>query len=523
MKRVGIVGAGHNALVASCYLAAAGFSVSVFERAGIVGGLCTNEEIFPGIVSSPVAMRYGMLRQRVIRDLGLVKRGLSGFRAPYATTLLSNGDGVNFMLGTRDNNVSKFDIMGLTTAHMESWNQLWQDAGRASRILSERQTTSDYSASHFADELRSGGSARLAEHLFDSSLIDLAESYGLHPSLVAVVANMCFCHPALPQSVMEFLYFGTSESFSNLGEWGFVMGGMGRITELLAEEAAARGVSIRVNAPVKKIVAEEKGAISVVLASGTVESCDIVLSGATPTATAALLDESVVADDSGMARRGLASQGLSHAIFHLLLDGLPDSPRLRELGRSRGQEYHGQIDLSITDGELRDGLQRYQESGEPFGERVNICINSLTALEPERAVSGRHIVSGYHFFCPVTNRGKAWDVAGEGEILRTTYSLLERSIPTLQKHLVDAKVITPTTLRDRYGLEGYSCHHAPLTKENVLSSRRFGTESSYRICSHAVYLCGAGGAPGPTVSGMPGLLCAQEVISVHGPAPGVMK
>lgn len=517
MKRVGIVGAGHNALVASCYLAAAGFSVSVFERASIVGGLCTNEEIFSGIVSSPVAMRYGMLRQRVIKDLGLAKRGLSGFRAPYATTLLSNGDGVNFMLGTRDNNVSKFDVVGLTPEHLASWNQLWQDAGRASQILSARQTESEYSADQFSEELRSCGALRLAEHLFDSNLLNLAESYELHPSLVAIVANMCFCHSALPQSVMEFLYFGTSESFANLGEWGFVRGGMGRVTELLAEEAIARGVSIRVNAPVKRIVAERTGALSVVLASGAAESFDIVLSGATPAATAAILDESIGETDATMVRRGSASHGLSHAIFHLLLDGLPDFPRIRELGRCSGQEYHGEINISLAETELRDGLRQYQESGEPFGERVNICFNTLTALEPGRSASGKHILSGYHFFCPVTNRGKAWDADGEREILQTTYAILERSIPDLKRHLLDARIITPTTLRDRYGLEGYSCHHAPLTKENVFASRRFGPNSRYRLSSHPVYLCGAGGAPGPTVSGMPGFLCAQEVIAAHGP------
>ena len=33
-----VIGGGHNGLVCACYLAAAGLSVAVFERRGIVGG-----------------------------------------------------------------------------------------------------------------------------------------------------------------------------------------------------------------------------------------------------------------------------------------------------------------------------------------------------------------------------------------------------------------------------------------------------------------------------------------------------
>ena len=50
-----IVGAGHNGLVTSCYLARAGWKVLVLERRSLVGGACVTEEIFPGFKVSTAA------------------------------------------------------------------------------------------------------------------------------------------------------------------------------------------------------------------------------------------------------------------------------------------------------------------------------------------------------------------------------------------------------------------------------------------------------------------------------------
>ena len=47
-----VIGGGHNALITSCYLAANGLSVAVFERAHeLGGGTCSEELPLPGFVS----------------------------------------------------------------------------------------------------------------------------------------------------------------------------------------------------------------------------------------------------------------------------------------------------------------------------------------------------------------------------------------------------------------------------------------------------------------------------------------
>ena len=75
-QRIVIVGAGHNGLVAACYLARAGLKPLVLERRNVVGGAAVTEEFYPGYRCSTLAHSAGPLLPRVARDLRLERHGL---------------------------------------------------------------------------------------------------------------------------------------------------------------------------------------------------------------------------------------------------------------------------------------------------------------------------------------------------------------------------------------------------------------------------------------------------------------
>jgi phytoene dehydrogenase-like protein len=87
-----VVGAGHNGLVAACYLARAGRRVLVLERRPLVGGACVTEETFPGYKVSTAAYVNSLFRREIVRDLRLGEYGFEVLaRNPSSFTPLPDG------------------------------------------------------------------------------------------------------------------------------------------------------------------------------------------------------------------------------------------------------------------------------------------------------------------------------------------------------------------------------------------------------------------------------------------------
>ena len=88
-----IIGAGHNGLVAACYLAKAGKKVLVLENREIVGGCAITEEIIPGYKFSRLAYVNSLFRPDIIRDLKLKDYGFQMLpRSPSSFTPFPNGE-----------------------------------------------------------------------------------------------------------------------------------------------------------------------------------------------------------------------------------------------------------------------------------------------------------------------------------------------------------------------------------------------------------------------------------------------
>src|ERR687883_548849 len=108
-----VIGAGHNGLVAACYLAKAGKKVLVLERRHVVGGACVTEEVWPGYKVSTAAYVNSLFRPEIIADLRLREYGFESLErnpssfSPYP-------DGRYLLMGPDDalnqREIAKFSV-----------------------------------------------------------------------------------------------------------------------------------------------------------------------------------------------------------------------------------------------------------------------------------------------------------------------------------------------------------------------------------------------------------------------------
>ena len=86
-----VVGAGHNGLVAACYLARAGLNVQVLERNDYVGGAAVSRQLYENFTYSNCSYVCSLLRPEIMRALELPKYGLQIIPYDGGCTMMSDG------------------------------------------------------------------------------------------------------------------------------------------------------------------------------------------------------------------------------------------------------------------------------------------------------------------------------------------------------------------------------------------------------------------------------------------------
>jgi len=275
-----IVGGGHNGLTAAGYLAKAGLKAVVLERRPVVGGAVVTEEIQPGYRISTVSYVVSLLRSEIIRDLELKQHGFEMIRMDG--TLAVCGDDYLVLSGDEQHDrkeVERFSSIDYDA--MTQFDAMVQKIGAVIRNQMLREPPKlDAGLLDLAAFARMGLDMRRLSpdfrhrllQMLTSSAYDIIERWFDSPMIKSMYASACFSGNFAslhqPGSAIPFFHMAIGELDGEQGAWRLVKGGMGGLTQAMANFARSKGVDIRTSASVEKIMVEKGRAVGVQLESG---------------------------------------------------------------------------------------------------------------------------------------------------------------------------------------------------------------------------------------------------------------
>ncbi len=496
-----VVGGGHNGLTAAAYLARAGRSVLVLERREQLGGACTIERPFADerYMISPCAYAVGLLDPLVIRELDL---GRHGYRVVPAdpnlwcplpggssfAEFLDDGDTAAHM---RENGFSESDIAGLFA---------YEDAFDRIRLALRHGPAGDAwqapSPSRAEIEDRLGGDAELISIVFEESIAETVARYVDDERLVHALFGQgvigAHAGPRDPGTASVKLVHSQGDLLGLGSVWGYVEGGMGRVSFAIAEAAIEAGATIAAGVPVAAIEAGR----GVVLESGEPIRARAVVSNADPKRVLAMVEEDAF---PGGYRERLEAWDVRSPVVKL-------NAALR---RPPSFEAAGSVDplramVTITPGlDACQGAFEAYERGEPGIGFAELYFQS--AYDPSVAPPERHVMSAFAQYAPYQLDG-GWE-ARRDVVADLLLDAIEAYAPDIRECVEAYEVLGPPDIEERIGLTG-----GHIFQGQALPDQMWDRRLAARTPIEGLYLCGAATHPGGSVIALNGRNAAMAVL-----------
>lgn len=508
-----IVGAGHNGLVAACYLARAGLDVVVLERTDHVGGAAVSAEVFPGVPARVSKYSYlvSLLPQAVIDDLGvdleLVHRSVSSFTP-------DPGDPSRGLVVHEDPELLRSEFARVTgdPAEAERWSEFYARTRRLADVifptltaplLAREEMRSRIDARDWADFVESP----LGDVIESSLTTDIARGVVLTDGLIGTFADAY--DPSLRQNIC-FLYHVIG---NGTGSWDVPVGGMGALTGRLAELARGWGARIITEAEVTSIDARESGArvLARVADEDVTFESRFVLANCAP----AELDRLC-----GRVPRPPTGEDTGAQIkVNMVLSRLP---RLKDATVDPEDAFAGTFHINENYTQLNDAATSARAGNLPAPLPAEIYCHTLSdpsILGPELRESGAQTLTMFVLQTPhslFTSDAPPTREELRTAVLATLDSVLAEPITDCILRTPDGseclEVNTTLDIEASLGIPTGNIFHTPLDWPWAMTPDEVGTWGVETDVASLV-LCGSGARRGGGVSGIPGHNAAQYVLA----------
>ncbi len=491
-----VIGGGHNGLVAAAYLAGAGRSVRVLERAGSLGGAARSDEVFPGRPArlSKYAYLVSLLPQLIVDELGL---DLS-LRRRVVSSYTPVGDG-GILVDDADPDATRASL----GADAGAWDDLHElttsVAERVFPTLTEPLRDADAFRRHVGDE----GAWR---DLFERPLGELLERCFVDDTVRgivltdALIGTFTHAHDLLANRCFLYHVIGRGT-----GHWDVPVGGMGTVTDQLAAAAAARGAELLTGQDVVALTTDGDEA-TVTTADGRTVRARQVLCNAAPAVLRRLLGEPV----------GRRPEGAQVKV-NMLLSRLP---ALRDRQVRPERAFAGTFHVNEGYEQLGAAYRQASNGRMPDVAPCEIYCHSLsdpTILDPSLRDEGAQTLTLFALHMPARlfdgDPDRSLDAARR-TILGSLDAVLAEPIEDCLYDPDCIEVMGPREIEAALAMPGGHIFHRDLQwpfAECAAEEGTWGVETAHGN----VFLCGAGARRGGGVSGIPGRNAAMAALAAR--------
>lgn len=507
-------------MVAAGYLVRAGWKVLVLERYERVGGACVTEEVFPGYKVSTAAYVNSLLRPEILRDFDLAKRGYRLLvRDPSSFSPTRDGRSLLFWA---DPKRTFEEIAKFSRRDAERYAAYESELERVARVMEPMLMAPppDPTAGGLKalwnlarTGLRLKREIEPIVRLFTMSAADYIERWFESEPLKARLATDgvigAWAGPRTPGTAYVLFHHVMGQADGQRGVWGYVQGGMGTISEGLADYVRSKGGVIATNAEVQRIEARNGSVTGVVLADGREYRSRVVLSNADPKRTfLGMVDAAHLPTELFDEVRAFRCRS-GVVKINVALHALPDFSA--RPGSSPGPHHRGTIHYCDSMDEIERAFDD-AKSGRPSDRPiVEMCLPSV--VDPSIAPPGKHLASLFVQYAPYDRTdGKEWNETTEREFAERSFAMISEYAPNWNSIVDDYQVLAPRGLEARFGMTGGNIFHGEMTLDQLAFLRPTHGLSQYRTPIHGLYLCGSGAHPGGGVMGAPGSLAAKTVL-----------
>lgn len=515
-----ILGAGHNGLVAACYLARAGLRVCVVEKNDWVGGAAVSRELFPGFTYSNCSYVNSLFRPEIMRDLELPKHGLQILPYEGGAVFTEAGDTLGMF---RDHDANRREMARFSPRDAEAYDRYSRDIARHCRFIRPllMRTPPDPASFRPRDI---GELAWLGKQMFglseaqmcdmirfwSMSIADYLDQYFENPVIKAYQAVGAIIGTALgpmsPGTAYVLLHHAMGDVDGNIGAWGYARGGMGAITKALHASLLAAGGEVRTGAGVEKILVSGGRAVGVVLANGDELRGARIVSNMDVKRT--FLRHVDAADLPGpfLKRvRDFKTRGSSGKL-NIALDRAPHFTALPEGAPNLKGDLHFTDSIERME-HAYDDWKNGHFSRDPFQD-----VMIPTLIDPTMTPTGKHFMSCFVQYAPPKIEGHDWTDADRDAFGQTCLDQIEKHAPGFKNSVLHVEVRTPRELEAEVGLTEGNIFQGELTFDQLLFNRPVPGYAQYRTPIPDLWMCGSSTHPGGGVMGAPGRNAAAEIL-----------